>query len=920
MKKRRKGVYGPPANKKGIIYVDDLNMPLKETYGAQPPIELLRQWMDYGGWYDVRDAEREFREIQGIKFVSAMQPPGGGRNEVTYRYIRHFNCIYVEPYRPESLTYIFSKIMEALFLSTSPPFSKTVLGLKESLVSASIVVYKNVSDQFKPTPAKSHYTYNLRDVSKVFQGVSRANPKGIRSDNEMLKLWAHECQRVFHDRLVSEEDQGKFMKMLKGVVKDKFKRDWSTMVEVEPLLFSAFVPTIYPDNDTTKRPYLNIYCELTDREKLKKIAEQSLSEFNDDPENKKMDLVLFMSAIEHVVKIFRIITTPLGNGLLVGVGGSGRKSLTSLSTHIAVYEPFQIEISKSYDQIQWWNDMRTMMMKAGVDEKPTVFMFSDTHIIDETFVEDINNILNNGEIPNLFSDIEHYTLVMDGMKDVTKGIAKYKKMTEAQLFDAFKDRCKQNLHVILTFSPIGEDFRRRLRMFPSLVNCTTIDWFLPWPEEALSSVARYFLESEDLGDSKEGIVSVCVDMQVRARNLTQRYFDEWRKYYYVTPTSYLELIKTFKSLLQKKRDEIDTVINKFTLGLKQLNNAKTEVSRLEGELQVLQPQLEVKQKETNELLKVLDVQKKDVAKQTKEVQAVEDECKGKTEEAQAIEADCQQKLAEVEPIFKAAVQAVKSLNKGDITEFRGIKKPSEGVKIVTQSLCILHNVAPAKVRSDKGQVDWDYWEPAKKSLLNSKLLSLCEKYPKDDIEEKIIEKVAPLIESPEYDEKKLKNASTAAAGLGKWVKAIYQYHNAMKIVNPKREELKAAQDSLRVAKEQWDGAKAMLAEIEAKVRKLEEEFTEAEEEKKKLQKQKDTCEFQMNRAKDLTTKLADEDKQWQTDLAMNYEHKEHLLGDVLVSSGVVAYLGVFVEDYRFDCIESWGSMMKDFGIIMSDDF
>lgn len=63
------------------------------------------------------------------------------------------------------------------------------------------------------------------------------------------------------------------MKMLKGVVKEKFKRDWSTMVEVEPLLFSAFVPTIYPDNDTTKRPYLNIYCELTDREKLKKIAE-----------------------------------------------------------------------------------------------------------------------------------------------------------------------------------------------------------------------------------------------------------------------------------------------------------------------------------------------------------------------------------------------------------------------------------------------------------------------------------------------------------------------------------------------------------------------------------------------------------------------------------------------------------------------
>jgi len=108
MDKRRMGIYGPKMGKKGIIFVDDLNMPQKEEYGAQPPIELLRQWMDYGGWYDLESSEKQFKQIQSIRFVAAMAPPGGGRNFITERYTRHFSTIYVSPYSADSLRYIFS--------------------------------------------------------------------------------------------------------------------------------------------------------------------------------------------------------------------------------------------------------------------------------------------------------------------------------------------------------------------------------------------------------------------------------------------------------------------------------------------------------------------------------------------------------------------------------------------------------------------------------------------------------------------------------------------------------------------------------------------------------------------------------------------------------------------------------------------
>jgi len=151
----------------------------------------------------------------------------------------------------------------------------------------------------------------------------------------MIKLWAHECLRVFHDRLLSEEDRDKFIDLLKIQMKESFKKEWKNLVQVEPLVFGSFVPTVFPDNDTTKKPYIDIYCELTDRVKMVKICEDSLVDFNVMNRNKKMDLVLFTDAIEHCLKIHRIITTEFGHALLVGVGGSGRNSLSELATFIA---------------------------------------------------------------------------------------------------------------------------------------------------------------------------------------------------------------------------------------------------------------------------------------------------------------------------------------------------------------------------------------------------------------------------------------------------------------------------------------------------------------------------------------------------------------------------------------------------------
>lgn len=125
-----------------MIFIDDLNMPQKEVFGAQPPIELLRQWMDDGGWYDLDT--KELRYLKGINFVAAMLPPVGGRNTVSMRYLRHYNLIYVEPFDNDSLFKIFSNILEWYFLNLPQSLPKAITALRDNVVTSTIELYTKV--------------------------------------------------------------------------------------------------------------------------------------------------------------------------------------------------------------------------------------------------------------------------------------------------------------------------------------------------------------------------------------------------------------------------------------------------------------------------------------------------------------------------------------------------------------------------------------------------------------------------------------------------------------------------------------------------------------------------------------------------------------------------------------------------------
>jgi dynein heavy chain len=147
------------------------------------------------------------------------------------------------------------------------------------------------------------------------------------------------------------------------------------------------------------------------------------------------------------------------------------------------------------------------------------------------------------------------------LRDSVVAEAKKKGIPETpdKLWELFINRVRENLHIVVCMSPVGEDFSRRVRLYPGLVNCTTMDWFLDWPVEALTEVASRFLEEERNLENQKHKASVAIvfgNAHASVVEATAKMRNTIKRINYVTPTSFLELVKGYRSLLGTKRDEL----------------------------------------------------------------------------------------------------------------------------------------------------------------------------------------------------------------------------------------------------------------------------------------------------------------------------------------------------------------------------
>lgn len=180
--------------------------------------------MDQGGWYDRKDNKHPFRNIIDTMLITAMGPPGGGKTFITPRFQRHFNVVAFAIFDETTMNNIFRTILKWYFRMNG--FSQEVQGMEQKIVQATLKIYTRIQDELKPTPMKSHYTFNLRDFSKVICGICMTGKNQVSKEDVCIRLWAHEVIRVFGDRLINDEDRMWMLNIIKETVRAPFQQNF----------------------------------------------------------------------------------------------------------------------------------------------------------------------------------------------------------------------------------------------------------------------------------------------------------------------------------------------------------------------------------------------------------------------------------------------------------------------------------------------------------------------------------------------------------------------------------------------------------------------------------------------------------------------------------------------------------------------
>ncbi|KAL6300243.1 dynein heavy chain, N-terminal region 2-domain-containing protein, partial [Sparassis latifolia] len=883
-----------------VVFCDEINLPATDTYGTQRVISFIRQLVESGGYW--RTSDMAWVRLERIQFVGACNPPTDpGRVPLSHRFLRHAPLVMVDYPGELSLKQIYGTYNRALL--------KVVPNLRtyaEPLTDAMVALYLASQKHFT-TDVQAHYVYSPRELTRWVRGIYEAiRPLEILSVEGLVRVWAHEALRLFQDRLVTEEEKQWTDDSIDAAAMDHFPTINRDEALTRPILFSNW----------TSKNYIPV-----DREVLREYTKARLRVFYE--EELDVPLVLFNDVLDHVLRIDRVFRQIQGHLLLIGVSGSGKTTLSRFVAWMNGLSIFQIKVSNKYTGEDFDEDLRTVLRRAGCKGEKMCFIMDESNVLDSGFLERMNTLLANAEVPGLFEGDEHSAL----MTACKEGSQRDGLMLDSheELYRWFTQQVAKNLHVVFTMNPPENGLASRAATSPALFNRCVLDWFGDWSDQAFYQVGMEFTRTLDLDVPsynppalfpiayrdlamppvhRTAVVNALVNVHQSLHQINQRLSRRQGRYNYVTPRHYLDFINHYVRLHNEKREELEEQQRHLHVGLDKLRDTVTQVEELRKSLAIKRSQLEAKNIEANEKLKqmVADQQEAEQKKAASiEIQAALIEQDQNIEERREV---VMKDLADAEPAVIEAQSAVSNIKRQHLQEVRTMANPPEAVKLAMESVCTILGHKIDSWRAVQGIIRRDDFI---QRIVNFDTVNQMTKHLRDTMKKDFMSR-------PSYNFETVQRASKACGPLVKWAIAQVRFSEILDKVEPLRNEVQSLEDQAEQTKKQAKMIIGMISELEASIERYKEEYAALIRETQAIASEMERVQSKVDRSMKLLDSLSSEKSRWELGSRTFDTEMSTIAGDVLLSAGFLAYGGFFDQHYREVMWQEWSNHLAEANI------
>ncbi|CAL4067976.1 unnamed protein product, partial [Meganyctiphanes norvegica] len=872
-----------------VIFCDEINLPDMDKYGTQRVISFIRQLVERGGFYRTKD--HAWVNIERIQFVGACNPPTDpGRKPLSHRFLRHVPVVYVDYPGEASLKQIYGTFNRAMLRKIN-----ALRSYADPLTNAMVEFFLLSQDRFTQE-MQPHYVYSPREMTRWVRGIHEAiGPLETLDTAGLVRLWAHEALRLFHDRLVYDEERKWTNDNIDAVANKHFPNVDNDQALQRPILYSNWIT----------KDYIPV-----DQEELREFTKARLKVFYE--EELDVQLVLFNEVLDHVLRIDRIFRQPQGHLLLIGASGAGKTTLSKFVAWMNGLSIFQIKVHNKYTMEDFNEDLRNVLRRSGCKDEKICFILDESNVLDSSFLESMNTLLANGEVPGLFEGDE-YSSLMTQCKEASQRAGRM--LEGEELYKWFTIQVMRNLHVVFTMNPSTDGLKDRAATSPALFNRCVLNWFGDWSNGALFQVGKEFTVRVDLDssawtepdyfpvayekipqplDHRVAVVNAFVHVHQSLHKTNARLMKRGTNVMSITPRHYLDFISHFVKLYNEKCSELEDQQLHLNVGLAKIAETVKQVEDMQESLAIKNRELQEKNDAANAKLKEMVADQQEAEKQKVSSEELQKQLEAQTETIRAKREDVMKDLSKVEPAVQEAQNAVKSIKKQHLNEVKVFATPPPMVKLALESICLLLGRATTE------------WKAIKSVIVKDSFITDVINFDTESITPEIRKMMqSKYLSNPDYNFEKVNYSSKACGPMVKWAIAQIEYSTVMSQVEPLRNELRNLESQADENKNKYEEVRVRIQKLESSIAAYKDEYAELIASAQAIKSDLETVQAKVDRSMALIKNLSIEQDRWASSSDTFKSQMSTIIGDVLLSAAFIAYGGYFDQHQRQILLSDW---------------